>query len=85
MMNIATHYSGGNSVEEVGGGGKALRISDKFVLILHIFFNNHGKYENDKNDFYKHNHMSHDLGAVHMSRASPVNRTDSILSSLMEA
>ena len=25
------------------GEGKALRISDKFVLILHIFFNNHGK------------------------------------------
>ena len=28
-------YSGGNSVEKVGGG-EALRISDKFVLILHI-------------------------------------------------
>ena len=35
-------YSGRSPVEE-GGGGKALRISDKFVLILHIFFNNRGK------------------------------------------
>ena len=26
-----------------GGGGKTLRISDKFVLILHIFLNIHGK------------------------------------------
>ena len=35
-MNIATHiYSGENSFEK-GGGGGALRISDKFVLILHI-------------------------------------------------
>ena len=47
MMNIATHVQW----QKGGGGGKALRISDKFVLILHIFFNNHGKYENDKNDF----------------------------------
>ena len=31
-------FSGGNSVEEMeGGGGKALRISDRFVLILHFF------------------------------------------------
>ena len=36
-----------------GGGGKALRIFDKFVLILHIFlyFLTMEKYENDKNDF----------------------------------
>ena len=43
MMNIATHKQRRNSVEEAGGKFKALRISDKFVLILHIFFNNHGK------------------------------------------
>ena len=47
MMNIATHSSG----RKGGEGGKALPISDKFVLILHFFNNNHGKYENDKNDF----------------------------------
>ena len=35
----------------MGGGGKALRISDKFVLILHIFLITMEKYENDKNDF----------------------------------
>ena len=50
---------GGNSVQEVGGGGgKALRIFDKFVLILHIFFffDNHGLvHGNDKTIFYKHN------------------------------
>ena len=34
-----------------GGGGKAFRISDKFVLILHIFLITMEKYENDKNDF----------------------------------
>ena len=28
-------FSGGNSVQDVGG--EALRISDKFVLIFHIF------------------------------------------------
>ena len=57
MMNIATHIQGGNSVEEVGGGGgKALRISDKYVLILHIFFNNHGKVRKmTKTIFYKCN------------------------------
>ena len=33
------------------GGGKALQISDKFVLILHIFLIIMEKYENDKNDF----------------------------------
>ena len=45
-------YSGGNSVEEVGGGGgKALQIFDKFVLILHIFLITMEKYGNDKNDF----------------------------------
>ena len=43
-------YSGGNSVEE-GAGGKALQISDKFVLIFHIFLITMEKYENDKNDF----------------------------------
>ena len=37
--------------EGEGGGGKALRISDKFVLILHIFLITMEKYENDKNDF----------------------------------
>ena len=39
MMNIATHKQRRNSVEEAGGKFKALRISDKFVLILHIFYN----------------------------------------------
>ena len=40
MMNIGTHKKRRNSVEEAGGGEfKALRISDKFVLILHIFYN----------------------------------------------
>ena len=34
-----------------GGGGGALRISDKFVLILHIFLITMEKYENGKNDF----------------------------------
>ena len=34
-----------------GGGGKAWRISDKFVLILHIFLITMEKYENDKSDF----------------------------------
>ena len=34
-----------------GGGGKAQRISDKFVLILHIFLITMEKYENDKSDF----------------------------------
>ena len=38
MMNIATHKQRRNSVEEAGGKFKALRISDKFVLISHIFF-----------------------------------------------
>ena len=33
-----------------GGGGKAFRISDKFILILYIFITME-KYENDKNDF----------------------------------
>ena len=33
------------------GWGKALQISDKFVLILHIFLITMEKYENDKNDF----------------------------------
>ena len=33
------------------GGGKALRISDKFVLTLHIFLITMEKYGNDKNDF----------------------------------
>ena len=47
MMNIATHNSGRRG----GGGGEALRISDKFVLILHIFLMTMAKYENDKNDF----------------------------------
>ena len=51
MMNIATHKQRRNSVEEAGGKFKALRISDKFVLILHIFFTTMEKYENDKNDF----------------------------------
>ena len=37
MMNIATHKQRRNSVEEEGGKFKALRISDKFVLILDIF------------------------------------------------
>ena len=37
-MNIATHKQRRNSVEEAGGKFKALRISDKFVLILHILF-----------------------------------------------
>ena len=50
-MNIATHKQRRNSVEEAGGKFKALRISDKFVLILHIFFTTMEKYENDKNDF----------------------------------
>ena len=36
-MNIGTHKKRRNSVEEAGGKFKALRISDKFVLILHIF------------------------------------------------
>ena len=34
-----------------GGGGKALRIFDKFVLILHIFLITMEKHGNDKNDF----------------------------------
>ena len=34
-MNIATHKQRRNSVGEAGGKFKALRISDKFVLILH--------------------------------------------------
>ena len=51
MMNIATHKQRRNSVEEAGGKFKALRISDKFVLILHIFLITMEKYENDKNDF----------------------------------
>ena len=38
-MNIATHKQRRNSVEEAGDKFKALRISDKFVLILHIFYN----------------------------------------------
>ena len=50
-MNIATHKQRRNSVEEAGGKFKALRISDKFVLILHIFLITMEKYENDKNDF----------------------------------
>ena len=37
MMNIATHKQRRNLAEEAGGKFKALRISDKFVLILHIF------------------------------------------------
>ena len=48
MMNIATHNSGRRGG---GGGSKALRISDKFALILHIFLITMEKYENDKNDF----------------------------------
>ena len=47
-MNIATHIQW---QKEGGGGGKALRIPDKFVLILHIFLITMEKYENDKNDF----------------------------------
>ena len=52
MMNIAY------TVAEIqlkrwggGGGSKALRISDKFVLILHIILITMEKYGNDKNDF----------------------------------
>ena len=37
MMNIATHKQWRNSVEEAVGKFKALQISDKFVLILHIY------------------------------------------------
>jgi hypothetical protein len=39
----SSSYSGGNSVQEVGG--KASRISDKFVLIVHtfFFFDKHGQ------------------------------------------
>ena len=37
MMNIATHKQRRNSVEEAGGKFEALRIFDKFVLILNIF------------------------------------------------
>ena len=36
-MNIATHKQRRNSVEEARGKFKALRISDKFALILHFF------------------------------------------------
>ena len=39
-------FSGGISVQEVGG--KALQISDKFVLILHIFLINMHKHGNDQ-------------------------------------
>ena len=48
MMNIATHKQRRNSVEEAGGKFKAnLRISDKFVLILHIFLQPFASYRYD--------------------------------------
>ena len=47
MMNIATHEQRRNSVEEAGSKFKALRISDKFVLILHILLQQFASYRYD--------------------------------------
>ena len=51
MMNIATHNYTVAEFSWRGEEGKALRISNKFVLILYIFLITMEKYENDKNDF----------------------------------
>ena len=46
-MNIATHIQ----CQKGGGGRQGLANFRQICFVLHIFFNNHGKYENDKSDF----------------------------------
>ena len=59
MMNIATHKQRRNSVEEAGGKFKALRISDKFVLIIFIILESQSEKLRHQN--YKLRHQNYKL------------------------